>query len=283
MVDFFDLDKQIAKIGLNAVGITDNGTTTDGGLIGWLNSSEALGSGAITNTYVDKIIPDLYLLFYAVASFILVAGVFFYFLYTIGPLSSYSYVVIAEVIRRVLLGAILVRCATWILGWTVEFTDALTVMFGLNVEIMTFVVDMFTSVYSCIFIMLGVLGIYCTCGVYFARAEILGCLEPLFIIAVICWMCGAIELSICRSIESMGEFLIRLILWGLLCAPIMSFCYGVGMGIMMSTEEPTAITMFLGILVLLSACIVPAIVFFKFVYNPIPMMSKGTRIVTKVI
>lgn len=282
MVDFFDLDKQIAKIGLNAVGITDN-QTVDGGLIGWLNDTGALGSGAITNTYVEMIIPDLYLLFYAVSSFILVVGILGYFLYALGTISSNSFVIIAEVLKRLVIGAILVRSATWILGWGVEFTDALTVMFGLNAEIMTFVVDMFTSVYSCVFVMLGVLGIYCTCGVYFARAEILGCLEPLFIIAVICWMFGAIELGICRSIESMGDFIIRLILWGLFCAPLMSLCYGVGMGIMMSGEEPTAITMFLGILVLLSACIVPAIVFFKFVYNPMPMVSKGTRIVTKLV
>jgi hypothetical protein len=282
MVDFFDLDKQIAKIGLNAVGITDNGTT-DSGLIGWLNDSGSLGSGAITNSYVEKIIPDLYLLFYAVATFILVIGVFFYFLYTIGPLSSYSYVVIAEVIRRVFLGSLLVGCATWILGWAVEFSDALTVMFGLNVEIMTFVVDMFTSAYSCIFILLGVLGIYGTCCVYFARAIILGCLEPVFIIAVICWVVGAIELSFCRSIESIGELLIRLILWGLFCVPVMSFCYGVGMGIMMIGEDPTTVTMFLGIMVLLLTCIVPAILFLKFVYNPVPMASRGVQIVTKVI
>jgi len=282
MVDFFDLDKQIAKIGLNAVGITDNGTT-DGGLIGWLNESGSLGSGAITNTYVDKIIPDLYLLFYAVATFVLVVGVFFYFLYALGPLSAYSFVVLAEVIRRTVLGSILVRCATWILGWCIEFSDALTVMFGLNIEIMTFVVDMFTSVYSCIFIMLGVLGIYGTCCVYFARAIILGCVEPVFIIAVTCWVIGAIELSICRSIESMGDLLIRLILWGLFCVPVMSFCYGVGMGIMMIGEEPKIITMFIGILVLLLACIVPAILFLKFVYNPISMASRGVQVVTKVI
>ena len=282
MVDFFDLDKQIAKIGLKAVGITDNGTM-EGGLIEWLNESSVLGSSAITNSYVEKIIPDLYILFYAVATFVLVIGVFFYLLYTIGPLSSYSYVIIVEVIRRVVLGSILVGCATWILGWAIEFSDALTAMFGLNLEIMTFVVDMFTSAYSCIFVLLGVLGIYGTCCIYFARAVILGCVEPVFIIAIICWVVGAIELSICRSIENIGEFLIRLILWGLMCVPIISFCYGVGMGIMMYPDEPTAISMFLGILVLLLTCVVPAIIFLKFVYNPIPMASRGVHIVTKVI
>ena len=282
MVDFFDLDKQISKIGLKAVGITDN-ETIEGGLIGWLNDEGILGSSAITNSYVEKIIPDLYLLFYAIAGFVIAAGVFFYFLYTIGPLSAYSYVIIAEVLRRVVLGAVLVGCATWILGWAVEFTDALTAMFGLNLEIMTFVVDMFTSTYGCVFVILGVIGIYSTAMLYVCRSLIIGCLEPVFIIAVICWMCGAIELSVCRSIGGLGQLLIRLMLWGLFMAPTMAFCYGVGMGIMKASEEPSAISIFIGIVVLLLSFLVPVIIFFKFVYNPVPVMTKTAYMAGRIV
>jgi len=271
---FFSLDEQISNIGLRAVGITDN-QTIDGGLIGWLNDGGVLGSGAITNSYVEKIIPDLYLLFYAVASFVVVVGILFYFLYMMGPLSAYSYVVVSEVVKRVILGAVAVSCATWILGWAVEFTDALTAMFGLNAEIMTFVVDMFTSAYSCVFVILGVIGVYQTAMLYVARAEILGCLELIYIIFVIFWVFGAIELSICKSIEGMGALLMRLMLWGLFVTPMMALCYGVGMGIMMSTTEPNAVMMFIGIVVLMFSFLVPVIVFFKFVYNPITPVLKG--------
>ena len=271
---FFSLDEQISNIGLRAVGISDN-QTIEGGLIGWLNDGGMLGSGAITNSYVEAIIPDLYLLFYAVALFVVVAGVLFYFLYLLGPLSAYSLVVLMEVVKRVILGSIAVGCATWILGWAVEFTDALTAMFGVNASIMTFVVDMFTSAYCCVFVILGVIGIYQTAALYVARAEILGCLELIFIISVIFWVFGAIELSICKSIEGMGTFLIRLMLWGLFVAPMMALCYGVGMGIMMSTTEPNAVMMFIGIMVLLLSFLVPVIVFFKFVYNPVPVVVKG--------
>jgi len=281
-MEFFDLDKQISKIGLKAVGITDN-QTIDGGLIGWLNDGGVLGSGAITNSYIEAIIPDMYLLFYAVASFVVVIGILFYFLYMLGPLSSYSYVVLTEVVKRVLLGAVAVSCATWILGWVVELTDALTAMFGLNAEIMVFVVDMFTSVYSCVFVLLGVFGIYATAALYVARAEILGCLELIYIISVICWVFGAIELSVCKSIEGMGAFLIRMMLWGLFVAPMMALCYGIGMGIMMSTEEPNAVMMFIGIVVLMFSCLVPVIVFFKFVYNPVPLIAKGAFTAAKIL
>lgn len=279
---FFDLDEQISNIGLKAVGIGDN-STIDGGLIGFCNDSGVLGSGALTNTYVTGILPDIYLLFYAVASFVIVAGIFFYFLYMLGPLSAYSFVLLFEILKRIILGSIAVVCAVWILGWAVELTDALTAMFGLNNEIMVFVVDMFTSIYSCIFIMLGVLGIFATAALYVIRAEIIGSLELIFIISVICWMFGAIELSICKTIESMGAFLIRLMLWGLFLTPMMSLCYGIGMGIMMSTEEPTGITMFVGITVLIFSILVPIIVFFKFVYNPVPVIAKGAYIAAKVL
>ncbi len=280
-MEFFDLDKQISKIGLKAVGIGDNSTTA-GGLIGFCNDSGVLGSGALTNTYVTGILPDLYLIFYAVASFVITAGILFYFLYMLGPLNAYGLVLVFEILKRVIIGSILVGCSLWILGWAVEFTDALTAMFGLNNEIMVFVVDMFTSAYSCIFILMGVVGIYLTAALYVLRAEILGSLELIFIISVICWMFGAIELNICKNIESMGAFLIRLMLYGLFLTPVMSLCYGIGMGIMMSPEEPTDISMFVGIMVLIFSIFVPMVLFFKFVYNPVPIIAKGAYIAAKI-
>lgn len=279
---FFDLDKQISQIGLKAVGITDNGTV-EGGLIGYLNNTGKLGTGAITNSYVEGIIPDLYLLYYAVASFVIVVGILSYFFYLVGPLSAYSFVLLVEIVKRVVLGSIAIGCAVWILSWLVDFTDALTVMFGVNETIMIFVVDMFTSAYSCVFIALGVIGIYATVALYVMRAEILGCLELFFIISVICWIFGSIEWSICKSIEAMGAFLIRLMLFGLILAPLMSLCYGVGMGIMMRPEEPTAVSMFIGILVLLFSFLVPMVVFFKFVYNPVPVITKTAYMAARVL
>jgi len=281
-MEFFDLDKQIARIGLKAVGLTEN-QTVEGGLIGFCNDSGVIGSGAITNTYVKSIIPDIYILFYAVASFVIVAGIFFYFMYMFGPLSAYSFVLCFEILKRVILGSVVVICATWILGWAVEFTDALTIMVGLNMEIMTFVVNMFVSMYGCVFVMLGVIGIFWTAFLYVIRAEILGCLELFFIISVICWMFGAIELNICKNIESMGAFLIRLMLWGLFLTPMMALCYGIGMGIMMTSTTYNPVTIFIGIMVLYSSSIVPFIVFFKFVYNPVSVITKVAYTAAKVV
>ena len=273
-MEFFDLDKQISNIGLRAVGITDN-QTIDGGLIGWLNDQGILGTGALENEYVNSIMPDLYLLFYAVSLFVVVAGVLFYFLYLIGPLSAYSYVVIMEVVTRTIIGAVAVACAPWFLGWLVELADAITLMFGVNSDIMTFVVDMLTSVYSCIFVMLAAIGLYNTAFLYVMRAEIIACANLIFIVAVIFWIMGAVELTICKSIEGLGMLLIRLLLWGLFLTPMMAICYGVGMGVMMSGDEPGLIKMFIGICVLYCALLVPFIVFLKFVYNPVTPVLKG--------
>ena len=265
---FFDLDQQISNVGLKAVGIGDN-QTVEGGLIGWLNDGGALGSEAITNSYVDGILPDLYTMFYAVAMFVMVMGVLVYLGYSIGIVPAHSYVLLVEVVKRVMLGAIAVGSATWILGWIVELSDALTLMFGLNADIMAFVVDMFTSAYSCIFVILGVMGIYATAVIYIMRALFLGCLEVCFIIAVTMWIFGAIEFSICRSIEGLGMLLFRFMLWGVFVAPLLALCYGIGMGAMMSSAGPAPVMMFMGIVILLFACIVPLIAFIKFVYNPI--------------
>lgn len=265
---FFDLDQQISNVGLRAVGIGDN-QTVEGGLIGWLNDGGALGSEAITNSYVDGILPDLYTMFYAVAMFVMVMGVLVYLGYSVGIVPAHSYVLLVEVVKRVMLGAIAVGSATWILGWIVELSDALTLMFGLNADIMTFVVDMFTSAYSCIFVILGVMGIYATAVIYIMRALFLGCLEVCFIIAVTMWVFGAIEFSICRSIEGLGMLLFRFMLWGVFVAPLLALCYGIGMGAMMSSAGPAPVMMFMGIVILLFACIVPLIAFIKFVYNPI--------------
>lgn len=265
---FFDLDQQISNVGLKAVGIGDN-QTVEGGLIGWLNDGGALGSEAITNSYVDGILPDLYTMFYAVAMFVMVMGVLVYLGYSVGIVPAHSYVLLVEVVKRVMLGAIAVGSATWILGWIVELSDALTLMFGLNADIMAFVVDMFTSAYSCIFVILGVMGIYATAVIYIMRALFLGCLEVCFIIAVTMWIFGAIEFSICRSIEGLGMLLFRFMLWGVFVAPLLALCYGIGMGAMMSSAGPAPVMMFMGIVILLFACIVPLIAFIKFVYNPI--------------
>lgn len=265
---FFDLDQQISNVGLRAVGIGDN-QTVEGGLIGWLNDGGALGSEAITNSYVDGILPDLYTMFYAVAMFVMVMGVLVYLGYSVGIVPAHSYVLLVEVVKRVMLGAIAVGSATWILGWIVELSDALTLMFGLNADIMAFVVDMFTSAYSCIFVILGVMGIYATAVIYIMRALFLGCLEVCFIIAVTMWVFGAIEFSICRSIEGLGMLLFRFMLWGVFVAPLLALCYGIGMGAMMSSAGPAPVMMFMGIVILLFACIVPLIAFIKFVYNPI--------------
>ncbi len=270
---FFDLDQQISNIGLKAVGIGDN-QTVEGGLIGWLYGGGHLGSGAITNSYVDGILPDLYILFYAVAMFVLVMGILVYMGYSVGIVSSQSYALLIEVVKRVGLGAIAVGSATWILGWIVDLSDALTLMFGLNADIMAFVVDMFTSVYCCIFVLLGAMGIYATATIYIARGVFLGCLEVCFIIAVTMWIFGAIELSICRSVEGLGVLLFRFMLWGVFVAPLLAICYGIGMGAMMSSAGPEPVMMFMGIMILLFACVVPLIVFLKFVYNPISPIKR---------
>jgi len=155
---FFDLDQQISNIGLKAIGITDN-QTVDGGMLGWLTESDRLGSGAITNTYIETIIPDVNILFYSIAMFVIVAGIISYFLFLLGPMSAYGHVIVMELVKRVLLGAVCVSCSKWILGWLIELSDALTLMFGVNADIMVFVADMFTSIYSCIFVILGVIGV----------------------------------------------------------------------------------------------------------------------------
>ena len=273
-MEFFDLDKQISNIGLRAVGITDN-QTIDGGLIGWLNDQGILGAGALENEYVNSIMPDLYLLFYAVALFVVVAGVLFYFLYLIGPLSAYSYVVIMEVVTRTVIGAVAVACAPWFLGWLVELTDAITLMFGVNSDIMAFVVNMLTSMYSCVFVILAAIGLYNTAFLYVMRAEIIAGANLIFIIAAIFWIMGAVELTICKNIESLGILLIRFLLWGLFLTPIMAICYGLGMGVMMSGNDPGVIQMFIGICVLYFACVVPVVLFLKFVYNPVTPVMKG--------
>ena len=270
---FFDLDQQISNIGLKAIGITDN-QTVDGGLLGWLTESGTLGSEAVTNTYIQTIIPDVYVLFYSVALFVVVFGIFSYFVFILGAMNAYSYVIIVEVVRRVLLGSIAVSCASWILGWLTELSDALTLMFGLNSDIMVFVADMFVSMYSSIFIILGVIGVYATATMYVCRAIFLSCVELLFIVAIICWIIGAIEMGICKSIEGVGDLLMRFMLWGLFVTPVMAICYGIGMGIMMSTDGPSMITMFTGIIVLLLSMIVPLVLFLKFVYNPIRPAAK---------
>lgn len=208
---FFSLDEQISNICLKAVGITDN-QSTEGGLIEMLNNSGAIGSGSISNTYTEAIVPDLYLLYYAVATFVLICGVLSYFLYSLGTLHAYSYIVIIEVVKRVVLGSILVVSATWIIGWIVELADALTVMFGLNADIMIFVVNMFNSAYSCVFLVLAVIGIYAVSMLYIAQWYIHGSIEIIFIIAVTLWIFGAIEISMCKSIESLGLLLVRLLL-----------------------------------------------------------------------
>ncbi len=177
--------------------------------------------------------------------------------------------------KRVALGSIAVGSATWILGWIVDLSDALTLMFGMNADIMAFVVDMFTSKYCCIFVILGVWGIYGTAIIYLARIIFLGCLEVCFIIAVTMWIFGAIELSICRSVEGLGMLLFRFMLWGVFVAPLLAICYGIGMGAMMSSAGPEPVMVFMGILILLFACIVPLIVFIKFVYNPITPIKRA--------
>lgn len=273
MVGFFDLDAQLSNIGLKAVGITDN-QTIDGGLLGWLVDNELLGSSALTNPYVEGILPDLYTLFYAVATFVLVAGTLVYMFDPLRMLSAYGFYILAELLRRVLFGSIAVICATWILGWLVDLSDGLSLMFGLNADVMLFVVDMFTSAYSCVFVFLGVIGVYATAAMYFARSIILGCLEVGFVIAVTFWMIGAIEFSICKNIEGLGLLLIRILLWGVFFAPMMALSYGVGMGVMMSETGPEAVRMFFGIMILLCSLFVPAIVFLKFVYNPISPVAK---------
>ncbi len=270
---FFDLDQQISNIGLKAVGIGDN-QTIDGGLIGWLYDGGHLGSGAITNSYVDGILPDLYILFYAVAMFVMVFGILVYFGYLVGMVSSQSYVLLIEVVKRVGLGAIAIGSATWILGWIVDLSDALTLMFGLNADIMVFVVDMFTSAYSCVFVMLGVIGVFFTAILYVGRAMILSCLEVCFVIAITLWIFGAIELSICKSIEGLGLLLLRLMVWGVFFTPMMALCYGIGMGVMMSSEGPESVMMFMGIMILLFSFVVPVVVFLKFVYNPITPIKR---------
>lgn len=273
-MEFFDLDKQISNIGLRAIGITDN-QTVDGGILGWLNDQGVLGPDALNNPYVNSIMPDLYLLFYAVALFVIVVGVLFYFLYLVGPLSAYSYVVIMEIVTRTIIGAIVVSCAPWLLGWLIELADAITLMFGLNADIMVFVVDMLTSVYSCIFVMFGAMGIYMTALLYVSRAITIACANLFLVMAVIFWIMGAIELNICKNIEGFGILLIRLLLWALFLTPMMAIVYGVGMGIMMSEAGPGPVRMFVGIAVLYCAFLVPVICFFKFVYNPVTPIMKG--------
>lgn len=268
MVDFFSLDHQISNIGLKAVGLTDN-QTISGGLLGWLIDGGMLGSGAITNSYVDQILPELYVLFYSVALFVTIVGVIVYLFDPLRMLTASSQFVLAELLRRLIVGASVVICATWILGWLVDLSDGLTLLFGLNSDVMLFVVDMFTSAYSCIFVMLGVLGVFATSALYVSRAVILGCLELVFIIAVMFWMCGAIEFSICKNIEGLGLFLVRLMLWGIFFAPMMALCYGIGMGVMMNETGPEAVMMFFGVIILLFSLFVPMLVFLKFVYNPI--------------
>ncbi len=233
-----------------------------------------MGSGAITNSYVDGILPDLYTLFYAVALFVLVLGIFVYYGYILGVIPAHSYVLLIELVKRVGISSIAVGSATWILGWIVDLSDALTLMFGMNADIMAFVVDMFTSVYCSLFVILGVWGVYATAIVYIARIVFLGCLEVCFVIAVTMWIFGAIELSVCRSIEGLGILLFRFMLWGVFVAPMMAICYGIGMGTMMSTSGPEPVMMFMGILILLFSCIVPLIVFLKFVYNPISPIKR---------
>jgi len=273
MVDFFSLDHQISNIGLKAVGITDN-QTISGGLLGWLVDGGILGSGAISNPYVEQLIPDLYLLFYAVSTFVLVVGILIYLFDPLRMLSAYGAYALCELLRRVVMGATAVICATWILGWIVDLSDGLTLMFGLDSDVMLFVVDMFTSAYSCIFVMLGALGVFATAMMYFSRAIILSCSEVVFIIAVTFWMVGAIDLSICKNIEGLGTGLIRLLLWGIFFAPMMALSYGIGMGVMMSETGPESVRMFFGIMILLCSLFVPALVFLKFVYNPITPATK---------
>ena len=274
IMEFFDLDKQISNIVLKSLGITEN-QTIDNGLIGWLNDQGVLGAGALENEYVNSVLPDLYILFYAVALFVVSAGVLFYILYLIGPLSAYGYVVIMEVVSRTVMGSVAVACAAWILRWLVELSDAITLMFGVNSDIMVFVVDMFTSAYSCVFVILGTIGIYNTAFIYVIRAHIIAGANLIFIIAVIFWIMGAIESPICKNIESLGIQLIRLLLWGLFLTPVMAICYGVGMGVMMSGTDPGVIQMFIGISILFTACLVPLLLFFKFVYNPVTPIMKG--------
>lgn len=281
-MEFFDLDEQIAKIGLKAIGLTDN-STVDGGLIGFCNDSGMIGSSAVTNTYVTGILPDLYLLFYSVASFVIAAGIFSYLMYMFGPLSAYNFVLLSEILRKVVLGSIAVGCSTWILGWCIEFADALTVMFGLNMEIMTFVVNLFTGPFGCIMILIGVLGIYWTAFLYVISASIIGSLELIFIISVICWVIGAIELSICKSIAGLGDFLIRLMLWALCLKPMMALCYGIGMGIMMTSTAWNPLTIFIGLVVLFASSIVPLIIFLKYVYNPVPVVAKTAYMAARVV
>lgn len=279
---FFNLDEQISNICLKAVGITDN-QTVNGGLIGLLNDTGAIGTRDITNTYTEALVPELHILFYAVAGFVLICGVLSYFLYTLGSLHAYSYLVIMEVVKRIVLGSVLVVCATWILGWIVELADALSLMFGLNAEIMAFVVSMFTSAYSCVFLVLGVIGVYGVSMFYIAQSYIHGSLEVIFIIAVTLWIFGAIESNMCKSVEGLGLLLIRLMLWGIFMGPVMSLCYGIGMGIMMVGDDPSAVMVLIGILVLLCSCVVPTIIFFKFVYNPITPVVKGVYMAGRIL
>jgi len=281
-MEFFDLDKQISNIGLKAIGITDN-QTIDNGIIGWLNDQGMLGAGALENGYVNSVLPDLYILFYAVALFVVSAGVLFYILYLIGPLSAYGYVVIMEVVSRTVMGSVAVACAPWILKWVVELADAITLMFGVNSDIMAFVVDMLTSAYSCVFVMLGTFGIFSTAFLYILRSQILAGANLIFIIAVIFWIMGAIESTICKNIESLGIQLIRLLLWGLFLTPVMAICYGVGMGVMMSGTNPGVIQMFIGISILFIACFVPVLLFLKFVYNPVTPIMKGVYMAGRVL
>ena len=277
----FNLDQSVSDIACNSIGIGVNQNVSDG-LLGYLQEQNIMGSNIIHSEVMNAMIRDIALIFYAIIGSGIVIACIMYLLYNSGIIQVDTYVTVRSAFKMMIICAIAFECADWILTQTINFADALTYMFGLNNDIMDFLIQGLTSGYSCIYSIAAAIGILFAFSFYYLREMILSSALLLFAIFLIFSIIGSFELPLSHLFKRIGQTILALILWSIFFTTITAMIYWIGMNLIINSNDTDMVKCIASIGVLYISILIPGLLFIVAVFNPVGPAKAVVKVVGSV-
>jgi len=279
------LDYQISEMALKFIGFetTDtsniSGTAIDDIRVSSVVSPEIYSSPAIMESY--NCAADL---FYSMFDIIMLIWFITYLCNKIESNNYSTHASMTTFLKRGLIGMIGVKLGIMFLSVLIILNEFISIEFGYDYDLVTYMVDSLTSVNGAGMISLTCAAIAYLALYYLIRMIIIGSSAVLWVLVCFLWVISVGNSPLSQKAEELSIWLLLIILINIFMASVMSILFGVGTAVSYFAHDQNMIlqwgTSAFGLVIVILAGCIPPIMLIWVVRNPVgSVKNTGIKVI----